>query len=181
MRLVIFNKEGIQKHRNKGYNNNLILLVRNKTRIQVYRVLRTFNFYCCAIQVSGPASQKTGSILHAKTTVFIFIFWGGDGFTSSFPFYFLLRSESESPWGGAVWAAHSPRCFYWLDSLLVGSNTANQEFWEKVRFLLSRTWDSEVHKGRVNLISAPVFTPLFSHGIFHINCYSQTIKHGIQI
>jgi len=50
----------------------------------------------------------------------------------------LLWSESESPWGGAVWAAHSPRCFYWLDSLLVGSNTANQSSDQNVRF-----WSSQ--------------------------------------
>ena len=92
-------------------------------------------------------------------------FWGGDGLT--LPSHFTPKRISVR--GEELCELLTPP----------GVFTGWIHFWSgpiqqirvlgKKYVLLSRAWDSEVHKDRVNLISAPVFTPLLSQGIFHTN------------
>ena len=123
MSLVIFNKRRIQ---NTGIKVITIIDFTRKKQNTYTSLQSTPDFRFLLLCDTGIGTSQSANRKHftcKNNSIHIHIL--GRRWVDFF-LPILLRSESESPWGGAVWAAHSPRCFYWWDSLLVGSNTANQ-------------------------------------------------------
>ena len=77
------------------------------------------------IKVSGPANSSNKKAFYIKkTTVFIIIFWGGDKLTFPFPFYSKANERVREE--ELYELLTSPKCPYWLNSLLGGFNSSDQ-------------------------------------------------------
>ena len=159
MSLVIFNKRSSSKHRNKGYNNNLILLVKNKTLIQVYRVLWTSSTTAVRYRYRDQPVRKQEAFYMQKQQ-YSYSYFGAE-MCWVLPSHFTPKRIRESV-GRSCVSCSLPQVF-----LLVGFTSgrvqySESEFWPEREILKFTRTES--------ILSLHLYSlPYFPMGVSHIN------------